>query len=50
MHLQTPAVTRSGYETRSLLRDEVLPKLAGDLEKLSRAFAAKKVIHSFMSS
>ena len=31
-----------GYETRSLLRDEVLPKLGGDLDKLGRAFAAKK--------
>ena len=31
-----------GYETRSLLRDEVLPRLGGDLDKLGRAFAAKK--------
>jgi hypothetical protein len=31
-----------GYETRSLLRDEVLPKMGGDLDKLGRAFAAKK--------
>jgi len=30
------------YETRSLLRDEVMPKLGGDLEKLGRAFQAKK--------
>ena len=31
-----------GFETRALLRDEVLPKLGGDLDKLGRAFAAKK--------
>ena len=31
-----------GYESRSLLRDEVLPKLAADLEKLTRAFDANK--------
>ena len=31
-----------GYETRSLLRDEVLPRLGGDLDKLGRSFAAKK--------
>jgi len=31
-----------GYESRSLLRDTALPKLGGDLEKLGRAFIAKK--------
>ena len=31
-----------GYETRQLLRDEVLPKMGGDLDKLGRAFSAKK--------
>ena len=31
-----------GYETRSMLRDEVLPKLGADLDKLGRKFAAKK--------
>ena len=31
-----------GYETRSRLRDEVLPKLGADLDKLGRKFAAKK--------
>ena len=30
------------YETRSMLRDEVLPKLGADLDKLGRRFAAKK--------
>ena len=29
-------------QVRSLLRDEVLPKLGGDIEKIGRAFAAKK--------
>jgi DNA mismatch repair protein MSH2 len=31
-----------GYETRSLLRDEVLPKMGGDLDRLGRKFAARK--------
>ena len=30
------------YETRSLLRDEVLPKMGADLDKLGRSFLAKK--------
>ena len=32
----------TAYETRSMLRDEVLPKLGADLDKLGRKFAAKK--------
>ena len=41
-----------GYETRSLLRDEVLPRLGADLDKLGRAFAARKaglreVVHTY---
>jgi DNA mismatch repair ATPase MutS len=31
-----------GFETRSLLRDEVLPKMGGDLDRLGRAFQARK--------
>ena len=40
--LETVDALFQANETRQLLRDEVLPKLGSDLDKLARAFQAKK--------